>query len=249
MVRTAKGRRGLIGTSGLGATIVTVGGHLRAIGPMSSRARRVSASLLGLSGLSLALLAVRMLVLGDSTYGFLAWNLLLAWIPLLLAVAIAGMWRPGRRISVALLLVLWLLFFPNAPYVVTDFVHLHHIGGMPRWFDVLLLGSFAVSSLALGFVSLYLIQALIRSTYGVVWGWAGAFIAIALSGIGIYLGRIYQLNSWDVLQPGRLLAAVAARDSAVQDHGAFLTLLLTCLLAAAYTVGEHFAERRARISR
>lgn len=201
------------------------------------------------SALSLALLALRMLVLGDSTYGFLAWNLLLAWIPLLLAVAVVRVSRSGRRISVALLLVAWLLFFPNAPYVVTDFVHLHHIGGMPRWFDILLLGSFALSSLALGFGSLYLIQDLIRSRCGVVWSWAGALTAIALSGVGIYLGRVYQLNSWDVLQPGRLLAAFAARDSSGQGHGGLLTLLLTGLLAATYAVGQQLAESRARSPR
>jgi uncharacterized membrane protein len=216
---------------------------------MSSRRGRVLGGLLAASAVSLALLALRMLVRGDSSYGFLAWNLLLAWIPLLLAVTVVGAWRSGRGKSVALLLVAWLLFFPNAPYVVTDFVHLDRIGGMPRWFDVLLLGSFALSSLALGFVSLYLIQDLIRSRCGVVLSWAGALSAIALSGVGIYLGRVYQLNSWDVLQPGRLLAAFAARDSSEQGHGGLLALLLTGLLAATYAVGQRLAESRARSAR
>jgi uncharacterized membrane protein len=204
-------------------------------------------ALFGFSALSLALLLLRMLMRGDSTYGFLAWNLVLAWVPLLLAVAVLRVWRSGRRALVALPLVLWLIFFPNAPYVLTDFVHLHRIGGMPRWFDVLLLGTFSVSSLAVGFVSLCLIQDLIRSTCGVVWSWVGALTAIALSGVGIYLGRIYQLNSWDVLQPGQLLAAFAARNSSAHEHGALLTLSLTCLLAAVYTVGQRLATRHARV--
>lgn len=216
---------------------------------MSSRARRVLGSLLGLSVVSLALLGLRMLLQGDAIYGFLAWNLFLAWIPLLLAVAAVGVWRSGGRISAALLFVLWLLFFPNAPYVVTDFVHLHHIGGMPRWFDALMLGSFAAASLAVGFVSLYLIQDQIRSKAGTLWSWVAVLTVIALSGIGIYLGRVFQINSWDVLQPGRLLAAIAARDSAAHEHGALLTLALTCLLAAGYAVGERFAERRLHASR
>lgn len=190
-----------------------------------------------------------MLIQGDGTYGFLAWNLFLAWMPLLLALGVVVAWRLGRRVSVALLLVLWILFFPNAPYVLTDFVHLSHIGGMPRWFDVLLLASFAVASLALAFVSLRLIQNLIQSTCGPAWSWAGALSAIALSGVGIYLGRVYQLNSWDVLQPERLLGAIAARDSSAQVHAAILTLLLTCLLAAAYTLAQQFAERQVRSAR
>lgn len=210
---------------------------------LSRRAWRVAGGLLGASAVSLALLGVRMLVHGDGTYGFLAWNLFLAWLPLVLAVAAAATWSSRKRSAVVPLLGLWLLFFPNAPYVVTDFVHLDRIGGMPRWFDVLLLASFALTSLAVGFVSLYLIQNLIRSAYGVVWGWAGALTAIALSGVGIYLGRIYQLNSWDVLQPQRLHAALNAADTSAHEHGAWLTLLLTCLLAMGYAVGQRFVER------
>lgn len=215
---------------------------------LSVTARRLATILVGLSVASLALLALRMLIQGDGTYGFLAWNLLLAWIPLLFALGVVAAWRLERRVSLALLVVLWLLFFPNAPYVLTDFVHLGRIGGMPRWFDVLLLGGFAAASLAPGFVSLHLIQSLIRSTWGVAWSWAGALGAIALSGVGIYLGRVYQLNSWDVLQPGRLLRAFA-RGSSAEAHAVVLTLLLTCLLAAAYALAQQFAERQARSPR
>ena len=216
---------------------------------IGSAAGRVFATLLGLSLLSLSLLELRMLVRGDGKYSFLAWNLFLAWIPLVLAVVAVALWRSDRRISAALPLILWLLFFPNAPYVVTDFVHLHDIGGMPRWFDSLMLGSFALTAVALGFVSLYLIQNLIRDTVGDRWSWLTALTVIGLSGIGIYLGRVYQLNSWNVLQPGKLLAALAARDSAAQEHGALLTLLLTFFLAATYVAGQHLAQRRTRPSR
>jgi uncharacterized membrane protein len=215
---------------------------------MSSGAPKIVGILVGLSAISLGLLVLRMLIRGDGTYGFLAWNLLLAWIPLLLAAAAVAVWRSGRRIAAAVLLALWLVFFPNAPYVITDFVHLDRIGGMPRWFDGTLLGAFAVNALALGFMSLYLIHSLIRSRIGAVWGWASALGAIALSGVGIYLGRVHQLNSWDVWQPGRLLAALTAHGRAAQS-GAMLTLLLTGLLAAGYTIARQYAERHARTTR
>lgn len=220
-----------------------MGARLRAV-HVSDRARRIVFALLGSSALSLALLALRILLRGDAIYGFLAWNLFLAWIPLLLAAAVVTAWRLGLRISVTPLLGLWLLFFPNAPYVITDFVHLRDIGGMPRWFDVLMLGSFAVTSLALGFVSLHLVQNLIRARLGVAWSWVGALTVIALSGVGIYLGRIAQLNSWDVLNPERLGAALGA--AAQQDRRVFLTVFLTCVLAGTYAVGQHLAARRAR---
>lgn len=212
-------------------------------------ARRIGLVLLGSSAVSLALLAVRMLVRGDAAYGFLPWNLFLAWIPLLLALAVNAAWRSGVRIAVPPLLVLWLLFFPNAPYVVTDFVHLRDIGGMPRWFDVIMLGSFALTSLATGFVALYLVQNLIRATLGVAWGWVGALAVIALSGIGIYLGRVEQLNSWDVLDPTRLAAALDPGDVLEQGHRVLLTAFLTCVLAAGYVVGRHVAGRRVDLER
>lgn len=212
--------------------------------PPGGGARRIALGLLAASGISIGLLALRMLVGSNAGYGFLPWNLFLAWIPLFLAVALVAASRAGRRVSVAPLLLLWLLFFPNAPYVVTDFVHLRDIGGMPRWFDVLMLGSFAATSLALGFVSLYLVQSLIRARLGVSWSWVGALTVIALSGVGIYLGRVVKLNSWDLLDPGRLHAALAAGDVWEQGHPVLLTVVLTCLLAAAYAAGQRLAARR-----
>lgn len=205
---------------------------------------RVALALVASSVVALGLLAVRMLVWHQPGYGFLPWNLFLAWIPLLLAVSAAWVWRHGARIWVAPLLVLWLLFFPNAPYVVTDFVHLRDIGGAPRWFDVLMLGSFAATSLALGFVSLYLVQDVIRARFGVAWGWVGALAVIALSGVGIYLGRVDKLNSWSVLDPARLGSALGA--AAGQSHHILLGLFLTFALAAAYVVGQRVAARHVR---
>lgn len=213
------------------------------MGPRNG-SHKILAVLVGASVLSVGLLAIRMLVRGDAAYGFLAWNLFLAWIPLLLTAALMTAWRLGARIAVPPLLILWLLFFPNAPYVVTDFVHLGGIGGMPRWFDVLLLGSFAATSLAIGFVSLHLVQRLFRVTLGVVWSWVVALTVIALSGIGIYLGRVAQLNSWDALNLERLRAALFA--SPAHEHGVVLTLFLTAMLAVTYTVAQHLADRHVR---
>jgi uncharacterized membrane protein len=190
-----------------------------------------------------------MFLRSDAQYDFLAWNLFLAWIPLLLAIVMVRACRSSLSISAAPLLALWLLFFPNAPYVVTDFVHLRDIGGMPRWFDMLLLSSFAATALGLGFASLYLVQNLIRATFGAAWSWASALTVIGLSGVGIYLGRVYQLNSWDVLEPERFRKALTASNLAAQDHRALLTVLLTLLLAAAYSVGRRFADRVAGTTR
>ncbi|HJL05106.1 MAG TPA: DUF1361 domain-containing protein [Polyangiaceae bacterium LLY-WYZ-15_(1-7)] len=91
-----------------------------------------------------ALLAARFAWTGGLGFAFLLWNLALALAPLALALPARG----GAPRFVA-----WLLFFPNAPYLVTDFVHLG-AGDAPLWFDVGLLAAFAWAGLLAGCVSL-----------------------------------------------------------------------------------------------
>lgn len=82
---------------------------------------------------------------------FLNWNLFLAFVPW--AVSSLMMLRPKLRQSkwmFALLLCMWLLFFPNAPYILTDLFHLHISSSMPVWFDLVLILSFAWTGLLFG---------------------------------------------------------------------------------------------------
>src|SRR5581483_11753385 len=164
------------------------------------------------------------------------WNLTLAWIPLVVALVVYDCYRRGAGLLVlSPAIALWLIFLPNAPYIVTDFVHLEP-RGVPLWFDGALLSAFAQTGVLLGFVSLYLMHAVVRDRFGVPAGWLFALGALPLTSAGMYVGRFLQWNSWDVLvRPGQLLAQVAARvDQATVVHAAGLTLLLTALLAATY---------------
>ena len=103
----------------------------------------------------------------------------------------------------------WLVFLPNAPYVLTDFIHL---GAEHRQFDAILLASFAFTSLALGFASLLLVQLVVTRAAGAAIGWFVALSSILAASVGIYLGRVLRLNSWDVVQrPGHLAEIVLAR--------------------------------------
>src|SRR4029077_8633784 len=90
-------------------------------------------------------------------------------------------WR--RRSGGALLLVLgglWLLFFPNAPYIARDFVHLRHVPLSPYWVDAGTIAAFAWLGVLLGFASLYLMQTVVRQWRGVVAGWVFAVFALGL---------------------------------------------------------------------
>ena len=95
--------------------------------------------------------------------------------------------RGARRLELAAARAGWLLFLPNAPYVLTDFVHL---GASHRLYDSLLIASFAFTSLALGFASLLLVQLVVTRAAGALFGWPTAVGSLFAASVGIYLGRV-----------------------------------------------------------
>lgn len=152
---------------------------------------------------------VRFYVAGDQTFLFMIWNLFLAAIPLGISIIM-----PLLRTRVAMVLVLptWLLFFPNAPYVLTDLIHLHLRPNVPSWLDLLMLLSFGLVSLWMGFQSLRLMQVWVARRSGVLVGWCFVGGSLFLTGFGIYLGRFLRWNSWDlVTRPWHLFADVGDR--------------------------------------
>ena len=174
-------------------------------------------------------------------FRFLVWNLTLAWVPLLLALFVYDRSRRGTPLlGLALPLTLWLLFLPNAPYIVTDFVHLSASSRAPLWFDGVELSAYSWTGMLLGFVSLYLVHAVARHRLGAVAGWAGVLAVLALISAGVYLGRVERWNSWDlVIRPGTRLAQIHTRlagDPASLSRALGLTLAMAVLLALAYFV-------------
>jgi uncharacterized membrane protein len=96
--------------------------------------------------------------------------------------------------------ILWLLFFPNAPYILTDLQHLtKETSSAPVWYDVIVMVWFSWTGLLLGLVSLYLMHDIVQRTFGRWFGWAFVFIVSGLSSFGVYLGRFVRFNSWDLL--------------------------------------------------
>lgn len=134
-------------------------------------------------------------------YDYFLWNLFLAWLPLIFAYTLVrylkiGRWKSWKAI---VLLLLWLGFLPNSFYLVSDFVHLGDTLRANPTFDVIMFAAFVVNGLTLGFASLYLIHHEIKKRLTAQQ--TAAIIAgiLFLSGLAIYLGRIFRLNTWDVL--------------------------------------------------
>ena len=212
----------------------------------SDRRLAALASLIGLSLLVAAMVAARVVYTRTGDGGALVWNLVLAWIPFVLALLVYDGYRNARRRSLLLgLSVLWLLFFPNAPYIVTDFKHLRSWHGSPVWFDALMITAAAWTGLLLGFISLYLMQSVVRRVFGAANAWAFAVAVIVLGSFGIYLGRFQRWNSWDVVaRPDELLRAIGGRLLHPVAHpGMFaVTITFSAFLLAAYFVFYAFAR-------
>ena len=192
------------------------------------------------SGLSIAMLGARIWYSGYITYSFLQWNLFLAWIPLFSAL---GLWalqqrqRRGTGLAGALLFLCWLAFFPNAPYIVTDFLHLTERNNVPLWYDLLLIFSFAWNGLLVGFTSLWIVQVVIAQRWGQWPSWLIVAGTLAVSGFGIYLGRFLRWNSWDLLTNPHLLASDIIQrisDPMAHPRTVVMTLLFSSFLTLAY---------------
>jgi uncharacterized membrane protein len=190
------------------------------------------------SALAVALVEARIERTGTPEYRFLVWNLFLAWLPFVLALAVYDGYRRGRSAGTLLCIgALWLLFLPNAPYIFTDFVHLREFRAAPVWYDVLTLSAFSFTGLLLGLGSLFLVQTVVTAARGPILGWATGLGALTLSSVGIYLGRFVRLNSWDVLvDPTRVLAPIAAKLDESLLHPRFMavTVGFTAFLVLAY---------------
>ena len=179
------------------------------------RALVTGALVLG-SAFALSLLAARILRAETWEYRFLVKNLFLAWMPFWLALALDALDAlDRRRASLPALLAVgaaWLLFFPNAPYLITDFVHLYQRHAVPLWFDILMLTAFAWNGLLLGFASLRLCHRVAERRVGVAGGWALVVVSLVLAGFGIYLGRFVRFHSWHLLtDPLTILADIGGR--------------------------------------
>lgn len=169
-----------------------------------------------------ALLLVRCwLMHGISRVG-ICHNILLAWIPCLLAIPLDCLLanRPVRRLGTVLLGVLWLLFLPNAAYIVTDLVHWTRDKQLPKWFDWIFITNCAWVGLFLGYESIVLLHRRFARTWSESTGWGFVIAAYILSSAGIYFGRFMRWNSWDVARKPAVMADQLA-SSNFADVAAF----------------------------
>ena len=182
-------------------------------------------------------------------YRNLVWNLALAWIPYTISFSIAAVhtvFRRGWWFIVPIPSLSWLLFFPNAPYIVTDFLHLQFRPPVPIWFDIGLVACYAFTGILIASVSLHTLQGLISAKFGSIIGWLFAAIALVLSSLGIYLGRFGRFNSWDIIfAPKKIIKILASPIFNPLDNLQLIgfSVLFTAILFVFYVTFTSYSQQ------
>ena len=184
---------------------------------------------------------LRPALIGRFRADFLIWNLFLAWIPFFLSCVIHYIYRKhfDRRILVYCVCIpcalLWLLFYPNAPYMLTNFSHFSHFtffAGrnepilLAAWYDFIMYSVFVLTSFLMGCVSLYTLQSIVKNITNTVWSWLFVFGVLLLSSYAIFLGRFLRLNSWDVWHNAPNLIAQIQQSLTLRN---FIFTVLFCI--------------------
>jgi uncharacterized membrane protein len=191
---------------------------------------------LALLGWCAALLVYRHMRAGSIGIGSLPWNLFLASIPPVAADLLKRISDRGWPLALqGLLFVVWLLFLPNGPYLITDFIHLKERPDMPLWYDIALMTSVAAVGLLLTYASVADVQTVITRAMNAMTAWIVVAASLLLSGFGIYLGRFLRWNSWDaVSNPRQLFADITAQLANPDDRTVGVTVIYGTALLLGY---------------
>ena len=200
-------------------------GSLAGRGPFAAPARTVA----GVH--SLHLVADNIEAVARRNDLWMAWNLFLAFVPVALAWLLFrhhGERRPQWWLGLAL----FVLFLPNAPYVITDLVHLRGDVVVAGDDLAVVTGVVPVYAAFIGLgVLAYTVSVMLMGRYLDRVGLASVRPAIevgvhAVAAVGVVLGRVARLNSWEpVTEPHttleRIVLTLSGRWAAVAVLGMF----------------------------
>ncbi|MET1249678.1 DUF1361 domain-containing protein [Sporolactobacillus sp. STCC-11] len=171
------------------------------------------------------------------------WNLLLAFLPLIFAacMCLANAARDWLRTWV--LGLLWLIFFPNAPYLVTDFIHLQGISfyttgksivysnDFLSWLSLIHIGIGTFVGTCSGMLSMWIIHHRFLQKFAPPIVSIIMTLIFIISGCAMYIGRFLRLNSWDLFYPTSFLSRVTHHVSAFSIG---FSLLSACYIFMTY---------------
>lgn len=155
---------------------------------------------------SVGLVLFRIIYTGHLMFLGMVWNLFLAFIPFALSRWIYKNASNRSKLVFFISLLIWLLFIPNAFYIITDLFHLKQKPDCPLWYDLALLYSFAWNGLILGIISVNQMEKMFTTVFNKNYQLVFIVPVMFLNSFGIYIGRYLRFNSWDIISNPVLLA-------------------------------------------
>ena len=186
------------------------------------------------------LIAFRILYTGSLVHLFICWNIFLAWIPYMLSNFFAEV-KQKAKWKQLFLFASWLLFFPNALYIVTDLIHIDDNQEIPVWYDAVLLFASSFIGIMMAFVSLRKVEFFLRCVFSKRVVAALVPFILFVASFGVYLGRFERWNSWDVIKdPMALGLNIINNFTSPIDN--YRTWAITILFTAIYSLLYFFLK-------
>ncbi|WP_282134364.1 DUF1361 domain-containing protein [Seonamhaeicola maritimus] len=191
---------------------------------------------------SIVLLMIRMKLTHSFFYLFLVWNVFLAVIPFAITTYLVSLPKLNK-LKLIIWFSVWLLFLPNAPYIITDLLHLKISNSHLLWLDILVISSFALAGLMLFYLSMVDMKTILQERMKSKYIDPLIIFILFLCGFGVYLGRYLRFNSWEIVQdPISLftdILEIILQPSQYYEAWLF-TLLFGAFLAIGYWVFQNF---------
>jgi len=177
----------------------------------------------------------------DRHSGWIVWNLFLAFIPLALSFWLYRRRSDRRSPFWWLGFLVFIAFLPNAPYLLTDIIHLIRVvrSGYSAWIVTLIFIPLHLFAILSGFeayvVSLINQRHYLRRQGAKPYILASELLTHGLCAIGVYLGRFRRFNSWDfVTDPGNIL--LSALDDLTTKRPLFVIVIIFVVISILYWI-------------
>ena len=202
---------------------------------------------------ALTLLSSVLYVISSRDYNWLKilWNDFLAVIPLFCAMFAYKFFHNKQKVLTIVFLALWLLFFPNSPYMITDVKYSSAFNdgiymdyatngyNVSAWLLVFSITVAVIMGILYGMLSLYIVHTMLKNRFGKIANGAIITAVMLLSSFGVYIGRFARVNSWDVVRPAFLF------DTVMQSMTSFMpvfVMLMTITLIVIYLAFYYFVK-------
>jgi uncharacterized membrane protein len=187
-------------------------------------------------GLAVALVIFRAIYFNHISSLFMIWNIFLAVVPLIASSLIVSLGKDNGLIF-TMLFFFWLIMIPNAPYLVTDLIHMVNSKVISMTYDSFILFTVAWLGMMIFARSMeHVDKVLERQMSSKVRHQTMLYSIFVLISFGIYLGRVFRFNSWDVFtNPRELMIAF----DYIAEPGT-LNQMLIFVLGASFIIGVYY---------